>query len=93
MDHTYNSITAAAVGAIEAAANDLSATSLADAGSVRALAAGVYWSWGKLVGPAARAEDCDRMEAMISRMGGSPTAVSRPASVPNKGEQTSAAGG
>jgi hypothetical protein len=68
MDHSYQSITTAAIEAIEAMAREPRDTSICDASSVRAVAAGVYWSWTQLVGDAARQEDSDKMIRMISGM-------------------------
>lgn len=70
MDHSYESITAAATEAIEAMATEPRDTIICDAGSVRSVAVGVYWSWARLVGDAARPEDSDRMEQMIRGMAG-----------------------
>lgn len=68
MDHSYHSITTAAIEAIEAMVQDPRDTSICDASSVRAVAVSVYWSWARLVGEAAQQEDSDRMEQMIRGM-------------------------
>lgn len=68
MDHSYQSITAAATDAIEAMAREPRDTVISDASSVHALALSVYWSWSHHVGKEARPEDCERMEQLIRSM-------------------------
>jgi hypothetical protein len=85
MNHSYQSITTAAIEAIEAMVSEPRDTSICDASSVRAVASRVYWSWAQLVGDAARQEDSDKMIRMISEMarpsprfGDEPFRLSRP---------------
>lgn len=73
MDHSYESITRAATEAIEAMAREPRDTLICDVGSLRSVAAGVYWSWACLVGQAARNEDSDRMASAIAKIPGPPT--------------------
>lgn len=68
MDHTYQSITTAAIEAIEAMAREPRDTIICDASSVRNVAVGVYWSWTQLVGEAARQEDSEKMIRLIGGM-------------------------
>ena len=68
MDYSYESVTSAAICAIEAMAMEPRDTVTSDASSTRGLAASVYWSWARLVGRNARPEDSDRMEQLIRGM-------------------------
>jgi len=65
MDDSYHSITLSVSSAIDAIATEKSDDSIGESDSVQTLAAGVYFSWAKLVGPAARPEDCEQMEQLI----------------------------
>jgi hypothetical protein len=68
MSHIYQSITTAAIEAIEAMAREPRDTRLCDSRSLRDIAAGVDWSWADLVGEAARQDDIDKLIRIISGM-------------------------
>ncbi|PIL41932.1 hypothetical protein CR105_27030 [Massilia eurypsychrophila] len=68
MDNSYQWITAVATDAIEAMVKHPRDTIICNADAVRAIAVGVYFSWARHVGKAARPEDIGRMESMISGM-------------------------
>lgn len=70
MKHTYQSITAAAIEAIEAMAREQRDKVICDAALLQPLAAEVYWSWKCLVGAAARDEDSERMKRVIRAIPG-----------------------
>lgn len=61
MDDSYETITTAAIEAIEAMATDPRDTVICEAGSLLSLAANIYWSWTNTVGDKAMLADSDRM--------------------------------
>lgn len=68
MDHSYESITTAAIEAIEAMARESGDTGICSDRYVRDVAADVYWSWAKLVGESARQDDINKLIMMIGGM-------------------------
>jgi len=68
MEHDYESITSAAISAIEAIAREARDSPNCSGRLLRLIAAQIYWSWADLAGPAARDDDSDWMEQVITAM-------------------------